>query len=112
MPFQNRRVSRLSAFLEEVMSVLKPLPASPYELAVWPTATVRSDFLITDGKNKYSVPFDLIWEEVHIRLTSRTIEAFFNGSRVASYTRETVQKRDPKVKVEHMPAYPQKYLKT
>ncbi|MGI6544655.1 MAG: Mu transposase domain-containing protein [Limnochordia bacterium] len=47
---------------------------------------------MTDGKNKYSVPFDLIGEEVHIRLTSRTIEAFFNGSRVASFPRETVQK--------------------
>ena len=80
-----------------------PYPLPPYELAVWSTATVRSDYLITDGKNKYSVPFDLIGEEVHIRLTSRTIEAFFNGSRVASYPRETVQKRDPIVKVEHMP---------
>jgi hypothetical protein len=80
------------------------------ELAVWSTATVRSDYLITDGINKYSVPFDLIGEEVHIRLTSRTIEAFFNGSRVASYPRETVQKRDPIVKVEHMPDNHKKYL--
>ena len=102
-PFQKRRGSRLSAFLEEEKSFLKPLPASPYELAVWSTATVRSDYLITDGKNKYSVPFDLIGEEVHIRLTSRTIEAFFNGSRVASFPRETVQKRDPIIKIEHMP---------
>ena len=109
-PFQKRRGSRLSAFLEEEKSFLKPLPASPYELAVWSTATVRSDYLITDGKNKYSVPFDLIGEEVHIRLTSRTIEAFFNGSRVASYPRETVQKRDPIVKVEHMPDNHKKYL--
>ncbi len=109
-PFQKRNGSRLSAFLNEERSFLKPLPASPYELAVWSTATVRSDYLITDGKNKYSVPFDLIGEEVHIRLTSRTVEAFFNGSRIASFPRKTVQQRDPIIKVEHMPDNHKKYL--
>lgn len=109
-PFQKREGSRLTAFLNEEKAFLKPLPASPYELAVWSTAVVQSDYLITDGKNKYSVPFDLIGEEVNIRLTSRTVEAFFNGSRVASFPREKVQHRDPIVKVEHMPDNHKKYL--
>lgn len=38
------------------------------------------------------------------------MEAFFNGSRVASFPRETVQHRDPIVKVEHMPDNHKKYL--
>ncbi|NLJ79850.1 MAG: transposase [Firmicutes bacterium] len=49
-PFQKRQGSRLTAFLDEEKSFPKPLPASPHELAVWSTATVRSDYLITDGK--------------------------------------------------------------
>lgn len=109
-PFQKKEGSRLSAFLNEEKPFLKPLPASPYELAVWSTAIVQSDYLISDGKNKYSVPFDLIGEEVNIRLTNRTVEAFFNGSRVASFPRETVQQRHPIIKVEHMPDNHRKYL--
>ena len=77
-PFQKKEGSRLSAFLNEEKPYLTPLPASPYELAVWSTAIVQSDYLISDGKNKYSVPFDLIGEEVNIRLTSRTVEVFFD----------------------------------
>lgn len=109
-PFQKREGSRLSAFQEEEQSFLKPLPASTYELAVWSTAVIHNDYLITDGKNKYSVPFDLIGQEVSIRLTSTTIEAFFQGSRVASHPRLAQRQRDPITKPEHMPDNHKKYL--
>lgn len=36
---------------------------------------VQNDYLISDGINKYSVPFDLIGEQVDIRLTSATVES-------------------------------------
>lgn len=108
--FRKREGSRLSAFLNEEKSFLKPLPASPYELAVWSTAMIQSDYLITDGKNKYSVPFDLIGQEVDIRLTSKTVEAFYQGSRVTSHPRLEKVQRDPVVIVEHMPDNHKKYL--
>lgn len=41
-----------------------PLPKAPSEPAVWSTAKVQNDYLISDGINKYSVPFDLIGEQV------------------------------------------------
>lgn len=68
------------------------------------------DYLISDGKNKYSVPFDLIGEQVDIRLTQDTVEVFFHGARVASHTRERRQLRDPIVQPEHMPLEHRKYL--
>ena len=89
---------------------MKPLPLTPYEPAVWSTAKVPLDYLISDGKNKYSVPFDLIGEEVDIRLTKNTVEVFFHGSRVASHKRATLQLRDPVVQPEHMPMEHRKYL--
>lgn len=46
-----------------------PLSKTPYEPAVWSSAKVQNDYLIIDGINKYSVPFDLIGEQVDIRLT-------------------------------------------
>ena len=109
-PFQKREGSRLTAFQNEEKSFMKPLPASPYELAVWSTATVRNDYLITDGRNKYSVPFDLIGQEVSVRLTSTTVEAFFLGARVASHPRLKKKQHTPIVKSEHMPDNHKKYL--
>ena len=108
--FTQREGSRLSAFLNEEKPFLKPLPASPYEPAVWSTATVQKDYLISDEKNKFSVPFDLIGEKIDIRLTRNTIEAFFHGSRVASYPRPNQRLRDPIINPDHMPENHRKYL--
>jgi len=109
-PFKKREGSRLSAFLNEEKSFLKPLPASPYEPAVWSSTTVQRDYLISDGKNKYSVPFDLIGEKVDIRLTHKTIEVFFHGARVTSFPRADKVLCDPIVNPLHMPENHRKYL--
>lgn len=109
-PFQKREGTRRSAYLEEERSFMKPLPASAYEPATWAQATVGSDYLISDGKNKYSVPFDLIGEKIQIRLTKATVEAFFHGSRVASHPRVASAQREPLVRPEHMPTEHRKYL--
>ena len=109
-PFKKREGSRNSAYLDEEQAFMKPLPFSPFEPAVWSTAKVHKDYLISDGKNKYSVPFDLIGETVDIRLTSGTVEAFFHGSRVSSFPRVQSAQRDPIVNPDHMPAEHRKYL--
>ena len=83
---------------------------TPYEPAVWSTAKVPLDYLISDGKNKYSVPYDLIGKDVDIRLTRHIVEVFFNGSRVALHPRQENQLRDPIVIPEHMPEAHRKYL--
>jgi hypothetical protein len=108
--FKKREGSRLTAFLNEEKPFLKPLPATPYEPAVWSTATVQKDYLISDGKNKFSVPFDLIGEKVDIRITRNTIEAFFHGARVASYPRPNQCLWDPVINPDHMPENHRKYL--
>jgi hypothetical protein len=109
-PFKKREGCRYSAYSDEEKAFMKPLPLTPYEPAVWSTAKVPLDYLISDGKNKYSVPFDLIGEEVDIRLTKGTVEVFFHGSRVASHPRARVQQRDPITQPDHMPTEHRKYL--
>jgi transposase len=109
-PFQRREGSRLTAFINEEKPFLKQLPISSFEPAVWSTATVQSDYLITDGKNKFSVPFDLIGETVDTRVTRNTIEAFYRGARVASHPRLEKIQRYPIVLQEHMPEEHKKYL--
>lgn len=108
--FKKREGNRYDAYHNEELSFMKPLPLTPYEPAVWSTAKVPLDYLISDGKNKYSVPFDLIGETVDIRLTKQFVEVFFNGSRVALHQREPYQIRDAIVVPEHMPEQHRKYL--
>ncbi len=110
MPFKKREGCRRDAYLAEEKEFMKPLPSSAYELAVWSSSIVGYDYLISDGKNKYSVPCDLIGETVDIRLTRNTVEVFYKGSRVASHLREKVAKRDPIIHSEHMTPEHRKYL--
>ena len=109
--FKRREGCRKSAYLEEEKAYMKPLPNQRYELATWnPNLTVGSDYLVPDGKNKYSVPFDLIGEKVDMRLTSNTVEIFFHGTRVASHIRKQVAQREPIVNPDHMTPEHRKYL--
>jgi transposase len=108
-PFQKKKGSRLSAFEEEEKNFLMPLPASPYETAVWSTATIQPDYLITVGNCKYSVPYELIGREVEIRATEKCIEVFYQNNRAASHAR-VVYSPDPIYNPEHMPENHRKYL--
>ncbi len=109
-PFKKRPGCRRSAYEEEEREFMQPLPAQPYEPAVWKTAKVSRDYTVSDGTNLYSVPYDLIGEQVDIRLTKDTVEVFFRGGRVASHVRAKTYQRDAIVKREHMPEAHRKYL--
>lgn len=108
--FKQRTGTRRSAYLEEERAYMLPLPAVPFEAAVWSVSKVPNDYLVSDGRNKYSVPYNLIGEKVDIRVTKNTVEVFYHGSRVASHRRLQTLQRDPLVKLEHMPEAHQKYL--
>ncbi len=109
--FKQREGCRRSAYLEEEKSFMKPLPSQRYEFATWnPNIKVGTDYLVSDGRNKYSVPFDLIGEKVDIRLTSSTVEVFFHGNRVAAHVRRTAAQREPIVNENHITPEHRKYL--
>lgn len=60
--FKKRKGSRLTAFLEEEKEYLKPLPASRYELAVWSTATIQTDYLITvESESSHCISCKKTW---------------------------------------------------
>lgn len=109
-PFQKRPGSRKEAYINEEKEFMLPLPKAPYEPAFWTQASVGTDYLISDGKNKYSVPFDLIGQKVQIRLTKNTVEIFTNGERIASHRRLEKYQVQPVIKKEHMPDNHRKYL--
>ncbi len=109
-PFKKRPGCRFTAFEEEEREFMRPLPIMPYEPSVWSCLKVSYDYLVSDGRNKYSVPYDLIGQTVDLRLTRNLVEVFYHGSRVAVHVRLAASQRDPVVKPEHMPEAHRKYL--
>ena len=89
---------------------MQPLPVNPYEPSLWSDQTVPLDYTVTDGLNKYSVPYDLIGESVSVRMTRGTVEVFFHGNRVAVHPREVSRRRDPVMITSHMPENHRQYL--
>lgn len=116
-PFQKLDGCRASWFAAETL-VMKPLPPMAYEFATWKTATVHMDYHIDVGRHYYSVPHTLIRKKVEVRLTSRTLEIFFRGRRVASHVRSatkggytTVDAHRPDKHREHLDQYHQHLLR-
>ena len=109
-PFKKRPGCRLTAFEQEEKEFLKPLPLYTYEPSVWLHPKVGYDYLVSDGVNKYSVPFDLIGEKVDVRLTKHIVEVFYKQTKVAVHVRLDKPQRDPVVKPEHMPEAHRRYL--
>lgn len=108
-PFQKKKGSQLSAFIEEEKDFLMPLPASPYETAVWSTATIQPDYLITVGDCRYSVPYEFIGKKVDIRTTENSIEIFYHNQRIASHVRK-MYSAEPVYIPEHMPENHRRFL--
>ena len=108
-PFQKKEGSRAVAF-EEEKPFLLPLPAVPFELAVWKVATVQYNYHISLDKQNYSVPYEYIKQKVDVRLTSHTVEVFFEGNRIASHPRLYGRPNQYSTLETHMPPDHQKYL--
>lgn len=86
-PFQKKPGSRLSAFMEEEKEFLQPLPKNRYELAVWKKLICGFNYHISVDKNFYSVPYEYIKHEMDVRVTSTTIEVFYQSHRICSHPR-------------------------
>lgn len=110
-PFQKKEGSRLSIFLAEEKPMLLPLPASPFELADWKTATVQFNYHIFVDKMHYSVPYEYIGQKVDVRFTANMIEVFYHGHRVCSHKRLYGREGQYSTTEAHMPESHQKYVR-
>lgn len=108
-PFQKMPGTRTSMFEELDKPALKALPGNPYQFAEWKKATVNVDYHIEVARHYYSVPYQLVKKEVEVRFTTKTVECFFRGKRVASHIRSYQPGRHTTAR-EHMPTKHQKYL--
>jgi transposase len=108
-PFQKLDGSRDQWFDAQEKSLLRPLPAQPFQLATWSVATVNIDYHVVVDHHYYSVPHSLIHQPLDVRLTDHTVELFQRGKRVAAHVRSSQRGKFTTV-AEHRPKAHQRYL--
>ncbi len=86
-PFKKLPGSRRSQFEDLDRPALLPLPAEPYQYALWKQARVHIDYHIEVEGHYYSVPHSLVSRLLDVRLTAGTIECFHSNQRVATHPR-------------------------
>jgi len=107
--FQRIDASRKSLYETIDRPALKPLPACAFEYAEWKKARVNIDYHVEFDGHYYSVPYQLVKEQVELRVTAGVVEAFFKNRRVAGHPRSHIRGAHTTL-AEHMPKSHQKYL--
>ena len=87
------RDAPLRRFQAVEQAALLPLPATPYELAVWHMAKVHTDSHVVFDKAMYSVPWRFVGKQVTVRACHESIALFFEDTRIATHERTTPGKR-------------------
>ncbi len=106
----NARVSRhLGAARQELFETIdrpamQPLPPEPFVHADWRRASVGPDYHLRLEGHYYSVPHDLIRQQLWARLTASTVEIFRGGKRVACHRRAVLGNTGATTLNDHMPA--------
>jgi transposase len=107
-PSRHLGASRLELFQQIDQPALGSLPAQSYEYAEWKECRVGIDYHVEIARHYYSVPHQLIRQEISARITAKTIELFHRGRRVAAHLRSFQQRRHTTVP-EHMPSAHRRY---
>jgi hypothetical protein len=98
----------LEAFLARERPALQPLPAAPWERAVWTSAVVHPDCHVRAGNACYSVPYRYVGRRLDVRLGERTVAVFDGPLPVTSHAR---QARGRATRPEHYPPAGRAYLR-
>ena len=101
-PFRKLPGSRQSAFEQLDRPALQPLPTHSYVYAEWTKARVNIDYHIEADGHFYSVPYQLLKQQLDVRLTANTVECFHGGQRIASHVRSGLRGRHSTI-ASHMP---------
>jgi len=107
-PFKKLPGTRRSMFDSLDRPALQPLPASAYEYAEWKKVRVNIDYHVAIDKHYYSVPYQLVKQQLEARITTNTVELLHKGKRLASHRRSYQPGRHTTVNA-HMPKAHREY---
>jgi hypothetical protein len=98
----------LEAFLAREQPALQPLPAAPWEAAVWTSAVVHPDCHLRAGGACYSVPYRYVGRRLDVRLGERTVAVHDGPVPVTTHPRRPHGRA---TRVEHYPPAGRAYLR-
>lgn len=101
-PLQKLGVSRRELWERMDRPALKRLPEDRFELAQWKLCRVNIDYHVEVERHPYSVPYQLVHEQVEARYTASIVEIYYKGRRIDSHRRR--YDHQPSTKPEHMPS--------
>ena len=107
---RKRQGTRAGLFAAFDRPALQPLPAERFEIGAWRRLKVELDYHVPAEGHFYSVPYQLVGQEVDIRTTAATVEIFHDGVRVASHARCFAEIEKAITIPEHRPKAHRKYL--
>ena len=84
------------------------LPGERYTYAEWKRARVHIDYHVEVEGHYYSAPYQLVKQELEVRISAHTIELLHQGKRVASH-RRSHQRGQHTTVPEHMPRAHREY---
>ena len=87
-PFKQLPGTRRSTFEQLDEPALRPLPEQPFVFAEFHKARVHIDYHITYKGHYYSVPHQLVKQEVEIQATEHCVTVYAKGKVVASHARK------------------------
>jgi transposase len=108
-PFRKREGTRASLYAALDRPALQPLPSERYVMAEWKTVRANIDYHVEVDRHYYSVPYQLVGEQLETRSTPSTVEIFHHGKRVASHARSFIAYHHSTVH-EHRPKSHQAHL--
>ena len=101
-PMKKLGVSRRALYEQVDRPALRSLPTARYVLAHWKLCRANIDYHVEVERHVYSVPFQLVREQVEVRYTTNTVEIFYRGKRLTSHRRR--YDGQPSTHREHMPS--------
>ena len=107
-PMRGWDTTRRALFEQFDRPALLPLPPVAYEYADWKRCRVGLDYHVEIARHFYSVPFQLLRQEVEARITAKTVEIFHRGKLVAAHAR-SLRAHRPTTVAEHMPSSHRRY---
>lgn len=87
-PFKNKAGCRYSAFMDIDKPALNELTTTPYQVCDFKSLCVRTDYHVEVEKHYYSVPYQLINQEVECRISEHMIAIYHQHQRVALHPRQ------------------------
>jgi transposase len=109
--FRKREGTRASLFAELDRPALQPLPTERYQLAEWKKVRANIDYHVEVDRHFYSVPYQLVGQQLEARFTASTVEIFHRSIRVASHPRSHAAYRHTTI-AEHRPKSHQAHLES